>query len=270
MSDIDRVPHTTLRFFGLYFSDVAGMTDVMRLIEGTDLSSASQFRYVVTPNADHIVRVVETPALRDIYNRAWLCLNDSRVIQLLLRVGRLDLPVVRGSDLAVQILTSPWIRNKRVIVIGGDERVSRWLASLSNPDIVFHYNPPMGFIRSEQEVDNAIDFIKCRLPAVVFLAVGSPGQEIVADTCVRRGLRSGIAFCVGAGILMAAGIERRAPIAVRSVGLEWFYRLARDPRRLAGRYLRDVRILPIVGKEIMARWSRSSEQDQARIPSRPQ
>lgn len=258
MSAADRLPPSARHFFGINFSDVSGLRDTVRMIEDTETSAAHDFRYIVTPNADHILRIVERAPLRAIYNGAWLCLNDSRVLQLLLRLGGIELPVVRGSDLALELLSSPWIDGKRVVVIGGDERVSRWLQSLPGPAMVHHYNPPMGFIESSDATDEVVDFIARHLPAVVFLAVGSPNQEIVADACVRRGLRGGIAFCVGAGILMAAGVERRAPPAFRFAGLEWLYRLARDPRRLAGRYLRDVRILRIVAREVL--WGRSVTQ----------
>jgi N-acetylglucosaminyldiphosphoundecaprenol N-acetyl-beta-D-mannosaminyltransferase len=258
MSAADCMPPFARPFFGIRFSDIAGLRDTMHAIESVDVSTTHDFRYVVTPNADHILRIVERAPLRAIYNAAWLCLNDSRVLQLLLRLGGIDLPVVRGSDLAVELLSSPWMHDKRLVVIGGDERISRWLHSLPGPATVHHYNPPMGFIESAEAVDGVIDFIARHLPAVVFLAVGSPNQEIVADACVRRGLRGGIAFCVGAGILMAAGIERRAPPAFRYAGLEWLYRLARDPKRLAARYLRDVRILRIVAREVL--WRRSAIQ----------
>jgi N-acetylglucosaminyldiphosphoundecaprenol N-acetyl-beta-D-mannosaminyltransferase len=223
----------------------------MRVIEGIDPSEIQDFRYVVTPNADHIIRLVENPLLRTIYNSAWLCLNDSRVVQLLLRAAGHELPVIRGSDLAAALLDSQWIRGKHLILIGGDDRITPWLNSLSGPSAIFHHNPPMGFISAPSSFDEVITFIEQHLPAVVFLAVGSPGQELVADACRRRGLRGGLAFCVGAGIMMAAGLEKRAPPAVRFVGLEWLYRLARDPRRLAGRYVRDVRVVRIVGKEVI-------------------
>ena len=251
MSVTTALPSMTRPFFGITFSRIAGLADVLRVVESVDLSTKHEFRYILTPNADHITRLVERPALRAIYNRAWLCLNDSRVVQLLLRIGGLELPVVRGSDLAAELLGSPWIRDKRVVVVGGDGRVSRWLDSLSGPAVVRHYNPPMGFIDSIDEIDKVVDFIERNLPAVVFLAVGSPNQEIVADACLRRGLRGGIALCVGAGILMAAGIEKRAPQAFRFAGIEWLYRLVRDPRRLAARYLRDIRILRIVAREVL-------------------
>jgi exopolysaccharide biosynthesis WecB/TagA/CpsF family protein len=72
-----------------------------------------------------------------------------------------------------------------------------------------------------------------------FLAVGSPRQEVVAEALVRRGRGTGIGLCVGASLLFLTGAERRAPRAVQSAGLEWAWRLAQDPRRLARRYLVD-------------------------------
>jgi len=251
MSRTDRLINVRRHFFGIEFTHASTFDDVMSVIESVDPSKILDFRYVVTPNADHIIRLVEDPSLRSIYKSAWLCLNDSRVVQLLLRMGGHELPVIRGSDVTAALLNSQWIRGKCLIVIGGDERITRWLNSLSGPSAIFHYNPPMGFISSRSSFDKVIAFIAKHLPAVVFLAVGSPNQELVADACRRRGLRGGIAFCVGASILMAAGVEKRAPPALRFAGLEWLYRLARDPRRLAGRYLRDVEVIRIVAREVM-------------------
>jgi hypothetical protein len=73
-----------------------------------------------------------------------------------------------------------------------------------------------------------------RLPAV-----GSPRQEIVAEALVRRGKATGVGLCIGASLLFLTGAERRAPGVVQGAGLEWAWRLAQDPRRLARRYLVD-------------------------------
>lgn len=209
------------------------------------------FRYVVTPNADHIIRIVGSPDCAALYNDAWLCVNDSRVVQLLLRIGGYDLPAIRGSDLTAALLGAPWMRNHRVIVIGGDERVSLWLQSRIAPHLLAYHNPSMGFCASSERFNEVINFIELHLPGIVFLAVGSPNQELVAAECLRRGLRGGIAVCIGAGIVMAAGIEKRAPVFMQCYGLEWLYRLVKNPRRLAWRYFRDIRIVTVVAREII-------------------
>lgn len=255
MLDVGSASRPKRNFFGMGFSQFDGLDDAMYVIETADPAAIDEFRYVVTPNADHIVRMTDRPGLLDIYNHAWLCLNDSRIVQLLLRLGGFDLPVIRGSDLVARMLGSHWLRGKRIVVVGGDETLHRWLQCLTGPEAIFHYNPPMGFISTSNGLENVVDFIEQHLPAFIFLAVGSPNQEIVADACARRGLRGGVALCIGASMLMAAGIEKRAPAFMRFVGLEWLYRLAQDPRRLAGRYYRDFRIFRLAAHEIIREHS---------------
>jgi hypothetical protein len=59
-----------------------------------------------------------------------------------------------------------------------------------------------------------------------------------------------VAMCVGAAIDFLAGNKRRAPVWMQQWGLEWLHRVASEPRRLLGRYLRDAwRFPPIVWRE---------------------
>jgi UDP-N-acetyl-D-mannosaminuronic acid transferase (WecB/TagA/CpsF family) len=69
------------------------------------------------------------------------------------------------------------------------------------------------------------------------LAIGSPQQEIIAQRLKERGIARGLALCVGASINFLTGIEKRAPLWMREAGLEWLYRLTKNPRRLWKRYL---------------------------------
>jgi exopolysaccharide biosynthesis WecB/TagA/CpsF family protein len=95
----------------------------------------------------------------------------------------------------------------------------------------------MGFIKSEHEVQKCVNFaVKTRAP-LIFLAVGMPQQEILARHIVDHPEARGVGLCVGASIDFLTGKERRAPVWLQKVGLEWLHRLLRDPRRLAARYL---------------------------------
>jgi N-acetylglucosaminyldiphosphoundecaprenol N-acetyl-beta-D-mannosaminyltransferase len=72
----------------------------------------------------------------------------------------------------------------------------------------------------------------------VFVAFGAPKQELF----IRRALpaiRPAVAVGVGAGFDFIAGKMRRAPRWMSRSGLEWLFRLAQEPRRLAKRYLLD-------------------------------
>lgn len=71
---------------------------------------------------------------------------------------------------------------------------------------------------------------------VIWLALGAPKQEIWMR---RHGpdLRPALVVGVGAAFDFGADVKIRAPILLRSAGLEWLHRLATEPRRLSRRYL---------------------------------
>jgi N-acetylglucosaminyldiphosphoundecaprenol N-acetyl-beta-D-mannosaminyltransferase len=80
-----------------------------------------------------------------------------------------------------------------------------------------------------------------------FLAVGSPQQEIIAQSLKERGIARGLALCVGGAINFMTGVEKRAPLWMQKLGFEWLFRLLQNPRRLASRYLlRGPLIFPLL------------------------
>ena len=86
----------------------------------------------------------------------------------------------------------------------------------------------------------------------IFLAVGSPRQEILAAAIRDTGQATGIGLCIGASLEFVAGHIPRAPPWMRRAGLEWLYRLGHEPRRLARRYLRDCpAVFPLLLREVM-------------------
>jgi UDP-N-acetyl-D-mannosaminuronic acid transferase (WecB/TagA/CpsF family) len=60
---------------------------------------------------------------------------------------------------------------------------------------------------------------------------------MVAQRLQARGKARGLVLCVGASLNFLTGAERRAPRWMQRFALEWLYRLAQDPKRLARRYL---------------------------------
>jgi exopolysaccharide biosynthesis WecB/TagA/CpsF family protein len=69
------------------------------------------------------------------------------------------------------------------------------------------------------------------------VSLGAPKQELLADMLLARCPEVGF-LCFGAALDFASGHDARAPKWMRAAGLEWLWRLARAPGRLAGRYLR--------------------------------
>jgi N-acetylglucosaminyldiphosphoundecaprenol N-acetyl-beta-D-mannosaminyltransferase len=84
------------------------------------------------------------------------------------------------------------------------------------------------------------------------VALGAPKQEIWIDQ-VRDELRPAVLLGVGASLDFVAGTLPRSPPWLSRVGLEWLFRLSREPRRLWRRYLlRDPKFLIILGRAVSA------------------
>ncbi len=196
---------------------------------------------VVTPNVDHIVRLhrAEGPAaaaLWSAYRDASLCLCDSRIVARLARLRGVLLPVVPGSDLTAQLFER--LRpGDRIAVIGGDaETIGELAAVRPGVDIVQHI-PPMGLARNAVALDAAADFAVAAAARFVFLAVGSPQQELLAQRIRVRPGACGVVLCIGASIEFLTGRIARAPRWMQQSGIEWLHRLLSNPRRLWRRYL---------------------------------
>jgi exopolysaccharide biosynthesis WecB/TagA/CpsF family protein len=203
--------------------------------------AGARFGYVVTPNADHLVRLHRDPdTYGPLYRDAVLRLLDSRVVARLAHAMGLPAPpVVTGSDLTEAVFRGLLTPEDPVAILGAPARAVERIVARYGLRTVFHHDPPMGFDNNPAAFEAALCFVEEHAARFVFLAVGSPRQEKVARALVQRGRATGLGLCIGASLLFLAGEERRAPRAVQRAGLEWAWRLSQDPRRLARRYLVD-------------------------------
>lgn len=198
------------------------------------------FGYVVTPNVDHLGRLRRRPELRAAYDEAALRLLDSRVIARVARVCGAETPkVVTGADLLASVMPGLSAGRARVAVVGLDAAAMAAFAARYDGVEFVHLAPARGFEDDAASFGTVVDFIVAARADCTILAVGSPRQEALALAVRRRGNAVGIGLCVGAAPLFLAGALRRAPVLFRAAGLEWAWRLACEPRRLARRYLVD-------------------------------
>ncbi|MGO4167428.1 exopolysaccharide biosynthesis WecB/TagA/CpsF family protein [Novosphingobium sp. PhB57] len=237
LSALERPDPGPVEFLELAFTriDMAGALDAI-----VSRPPSAPFAYVVTPNVDHVVRLQRRRSdLWPAYRGAWMTLCDSRILAKMARAVGQDLPVVTGSDLTAALFDHHIDRNDRVAILGGSEDMVARIAARYGLCDLHHYNPPMGFIRDPREVTRAVRFLANTKARYVFLAVGSPQQEIIARRLARAGAACGIGFCVGAGLEFLTGDQERAPRLMQQMSLEWLYRLGSDPQRLWRRYLID-------------------------------
>ena len=227
-------PEESVCFLGLRF-DTGTMEEAARdILAETD----GPFRYVVTPNVHHMVRLLEDPAaMRPLYERAWRVFCDSRVLSRLARASGLLVPVITGSDLTVDLIAHAAKQGLKIAVIGPSDAACATLKQKYPGLRVVCHSPLMGFIRSELEVSKCVEFVLKAQAPLVFLAVGRPQQEILASRIADHPQARGVGLCIGASIDFLTGAQRRAPVWIQNAGLEWFFRLISDPQRFARRYL---------------------------------
>ena len=245
------VPGGRVQFLGIRF-DRMTMPAALDWLRARSADTA--LAYVVTPNVDHMVRLeAAPPALRAAYEKADLCLCDSRVLARLARLCGIDLPVVPGSDLVGALFARGLEVGDRVCLIGGSDEIAARIGARFPDVTIVHHAPPMGLLHDAAARGRAIEAAAAARARAVLLAVGSPQQELLAWEMRAAGSVRGTALCIGAGVDFLAGAQARAPRIVQRAGFEWAWRLATSPRRLARRYLVDgPAIFPLVW-----RWRRA-------------
>jgi N-acetylglucosaminyldiphosphoundecaprenol N-acetyl-beta-D-mannosaminyltransferase len=115
-----------------------------------------------------------------------------------------------------------------------DRLTARLTNMFPNLRIAGAESPPFRRLTSAERFDT-IARINASGAGVVFLGLGCPKQEEFATDC--RGRIHAVQLCVGAAFDLHAGMAKMAPRWMQNAGLEWFYRLCKEPRGLWRRYL---------------------------------
>ncbi len=241
-----------MHLLGLEFADLDAESAAALLASRRE---SAPFGYVTTPNADHLVRLHRRPELGPLYQNAMLRLLDSRVVALAARLVGLPVPqVAPGSDLTALLLRRHLAADERITIVGLSPCWLPRLVARCGLAPPAHYDPPRGFERDPDALRTTVEFVVSHPARFIFLAVGSPRQEMLAAAIKASGRATGIGLCIGASLEFIAGVQPRAPVWMRRAGLEWLHRLGRDPRRLARRYLLDCpAVFPMLLHERVAR-----------------
>jgi exopolysaccharide biosynthesis WecB/TagA/CpsF family protein len=149
------------------------------------------------------------------------------------------LTVVPGSDLTARLFESVVQAGDRVAIVGGDQWTLATLQRL-HPSVEFKQHiPPMGLLENDAALAEAATFAACTAARFTLLAIGSPQQELLASRMAKLPQARGVALCIGAAVDFISGRQKRAPLLVQKLSMEWSYRLLQEPRRLWRRYLLD-------------------------------
>lgn len=239
-------------FLGAPFDRIA-FDDVVRLIG--DARSEPKYRYIVTPNVDHIVRLAQHPELLPYYENAWLTLCDSKPVSMLAKAVPLTLPRVTGADLTNCLFGVVIRDDDHITMIAPSQNVIDQMRARFPRLRIRAHVPPFGVLNNPVELQRCVDFAVQEKTDFIFVAIGSPQSEKIAYEISRDARATGTCLCIGAALEFMTGMKKRAPRWMSRMGLEWLHRLASDPGRLWRRYLFSV--LPLLGlaaREIPRRW----------------
>lgn len=211
--------------------------EVERLVE------AGRPQYFMTVNLHTTMLAAEDPGMRAVVGGAAFVLADGMPMVWASRFRRPHLPGrVTGADLFPAVCERAAEKGYRVYFLGGPpgvgETAARSLVTrFPGLQVVGVESPPYRTPTAEEEQDQ-LNRIRAARPHLLFVAFGQPKGEVWVHKN-SPALGGTVCVQVGAALDFAAGRISRAPRWMQRTGLEWVYRLSREPRRLAGRYARN-------------------------------
>lgn len=198
--------------------------------------------YVCTPNVDHVVRSVRDPVFRHAVQGADLRVPDGMWIIYGSRIaGRGSLSTVTGRLLPEAVGRKLAEKGQSIALFGGPPDIAERAATTLRKRgglVADAFGPEMGFVVGSEEDRKATARLLASPARVIFVALGAPKQEIWMQLHADE-FHDRVLVGVGAAVDVLGGRMREAPRWVTSLGLEWMFRLAQEPRRLSRRYLWD-------------------------------
>ena len=198
-------------------------------------------RYVCVANVHMTMEGWDDPAFRRMVNEADLVTPDGMpLVWALRRLGVADATRVYGPTLTLHVCELAAREGVAVGFYGGrpaaiERLVPNLLARYPDLQVAYAESPPFHTLTAEED-EQMVERIRASGAGVLFVGLGCPKQERwMAEHRDRLPL---VQIGVGAAFDFHAGLVRQAPPALQRAGLEWAFRLAMEPRRLAWRYLR--------------------------------
>ena len=237
-------PLPNIKILGVRF-DLAGIHQAAGIV--CDWLKKNNKRYIVTPNPEFVAAAQKDEEFRQILTNADLSITDGRGIQLAARFLGMPVPErIAGTDFMAELCKKFLELQIPVFLLGGEngsaEKCAKKLISdFSNLQIAGTFEGAAGEA-GDTETVNAINRTNAQ---VVFVAYGAPKQEKWIARNLPELTNIKAAMGVGGAFDYISGNVSRAPIFMRKLGLEWLWRLFKQPRRF-NRIFRAVVIFPLL------------------------
>lgn len=227
-------------------ADVLGvpmaLTDYERTMDWIDATIAAKGKGYVCVAAVHTVMVCqEDPQLRDAVLRSDLVVPDGQpIVWAMNALGHKLSSRVYGPELMARHCERSAETGARIFLYGGANQGALVQLALNlrrrypGIRIVGGYSPPFRALTAEEE-DAIVSEINASGADIVWVGIGVPKQEKWM-AAMRDRLDTPVLIGVGAAFDFHAGRVAQAPDWMQRMGMEWAFRLSREPRRLWKRY----------------------------------
>ncbi|MDK2896412.1 MAG: N-acetylglucosaminyldiphosphoundecaprenol N-acetyl-beta-D-mannosaminyltransferase [Candidatus Atribacteria bacterium] len=196
--------------------------------------------HLVTLNPEMVARQSWDQQFREVLQGAELLVPDGVGVVWAARLLGKRIPArISGVDLAEALFSEGSRQGWRVFLLGGSElvverayqEIKKRFPLLSI--VGFHH----GYFSEEKTV---VEVINSQKPDIVLVGMGCPRQEFWIAR-FREQFAASVFVGVGGSFDVWSGLKPRAPRLIQKMGLEWLYRVAREPSRLR-------RIIPSFGR----------------------
>ena len=198
---------------------------------GGKMLQEDRFHYVVTPNPEFILAAEKDESFRKVINAADLVIPDG--IGVIYSAKILGTPLaerVPGIEFSAKMLEKLNEMGGRLFLLGAKPGVAEKAGEnicAQYPNIVL-CGTQDGYFKDEEDV---ILKVAAARPDLLFVCLGAPKQE---KWMARWGKHTGAKMAIGLGgcLDVYAGNVERAPEAWQKAGMEWAYRLKKEPKRI--------------------------------------
>lgn len=200
------------------------------------LDNNKDFFHIVSLNPENLVIAHENSLFRKVLSEGDIQLIDG--VGVLLGSSILGIQAqqrITGVDFMNEILKISKNRSLRVLFIGGQGNLAEEVANRYQkiyPSSKFKGLFGISNIQkpTQQEEDNIFSIVADYKPQILFVAFGSPNQELWLYKH-KDSLKGIICMGVGGGFDFISGNIKRAPLFIRKLGFEWLFRLILQPWR---------------------------------------
>ena len=235
---IDLPPLPVVRLRGVELHAITQRQCIEHILTAMDEGRGGS---VVTPNLDILRRCSKDLNFAALVSESDLVVPDGMPLILASRIQGTPLPErVAGSDLIGSLCAAAADAGRSVFLLGGlpgsAEGAAKVLQTRSPAlKVTGTYCPPMGFEDSPTEMAAMIEALTIAKPDIVWVALGSPKQELLINR-IRDVLPASWWLGVGISFSFLCGDVQRAPRWAQVLCLEWLHRVIQEPKKLLKRY----------------------------------